>query len=418
MAAQTSSGRGVTRTAAYGAVVLAVLWLTLLVSYFDRVAIAAALPFMSRDLGLSPSVVGLVTGALFLSYTAVQVPAGYLSDRFGQRRVIVAAIAWWTIFSFLTGVVAESLIALVVVRFLMGAGEGFHPPPLWRMLANWFSPGRRSTPLAIMLTALTLGPALAPVVAFPIISSLGWRWVFYLTVIPGGLTVVLAALALRDSPEHKNLRTAPTAVDRVAQQRNWLVPHIWLTFAAFFFFGFVLYGLMGWLPTYLIRYRGLNLAHAGVFASSPYLAGTAGLVIGAILCQRYWNHIRRRFIAATYLLTAVCILLTVLAPTVNLAGIALTVSGFFLFSGLGPFWSVPMDIVRPHEVGMWLGFINMGTQLSGFLGPILIGWMIGLTGSFTVALVAMICSLVLAAGCLTLARANAPVVAVAAPVAP
>jgi MFS family permease len=347
------------RETAYGVVVLAVLWLTLLVSYFDRVAIAAALPFMTVDLHLSPSVAGLVTGALFLSYTIIQVPAGYLSDRFGQRRVIVAAIAWWTIFSFLTGLVAESLIALLAVRFLMGAGEGFHPPPLWRMLANWFSPGKRATPLAIMLTALTLGPALAPMVAFPIISSLGWRWVFYLTAIPGTLTVLVAALALRDSPEHKNLRTV--APPRTTQQRNWLVPHIWLTFAAFFF-GFVLYGLMGWLPTYLIKYRGLNLAHAGVFASSPYLAGTVGLVIGAVLCQRFWNHLRRRFIAATYLLTAACILLTVLAQGVTLTGIALTAAGFFLFSGLGPFWSVPMDIVRPHEVGMWLGFINMGTR--------------------------------------------------------
>ncbi|TDO66508.1 MFS transporter [Kribbella sp. VKM Ac-2571] len=136
MDASTATGRG----SRYAWVIVAVLWLTLLVSYFDRVAIAAALPFMSRELGLSPSVVGVVTGALFLSYTAVQVPAGYLSDRIGQRRVIAAAIAWWTIFSFLTGVVADSLIALVAVRFLMGAGEGFHPPPLWRTLSNWFRP--------------------------------------------------------------------------------------------------------------------------------------------------------------------------------------------------------------------------------------------------------------------------------------
>ena len=66
-------------------VVLAVLWLTLLVSYFDRVAIAAALPFLSVDLGLSPSQMGLVSGALLLSYTLVQVPAGYLSDGFNYH---------------------------------------------------------------------------------------------------------------------------------------------------------------------------------------------------------------------------------------------------------------------------------------------------------------------------------------------
>src|SRR5258706_276551 len=82
------------------------LWVTLLVSYVDRVAIAVALPFMSADLHLTPSVAGLISGALLLSYTIVQVPAGYLADRFGQRRIIAAAIAWWTVFSVLTGVLS------------------------------------------------------------------------------------------------------------------------------------------------------------------------------------------------------------------------------------------------------------------------------------------------------------------------
>lgn len=401
----------VERTAAPGPmsryrwVILAVLWLTLLLSYFDRVAIAAALPFMTTDLHLSGSVAGLVSGALFLSYTIVQVPAGWLSDRFGQRRFIAGAIAWWTVFSVLTGAVAGSLLALLAVRFLMGAGEGFHPPPLWRTMSNWFGSRRRSLPLALMLTALPLGPALAPKIAFPIIAHWGWTWVFYLTAIPGAITVVLALLLLRDTPTRRDAteRTLPLARGPVVK-RQWWVPHIWLTFVAFFFYGFVLYGLMGWLPTYLIRYRRLNLNQAGWLATSPYLAGAVGLLAGAWLCQRRFNELRRRFIAVTYLATALCIGVTAMAPSIGVAAVALTAAGFFLYAGLGPFWSVPMDVVAPHEVGMWLGFINMGTQISGFLGPIYIGWLIQATGSFTPALVSMIISLLLAAACLTAVR--------------
>lgn len=393
----------------YKWVILAVLWLTLLLSYFDRVAIAAALPFMSHDLHLSPSVAGLVSGALFLSYTIVQVPAGYLSDRFGQRRVIVAAIAWWTLFSVLTGVLSGSVLTLLLVRFLMGAGEGFHPPPLWRMMSNWFPAGRRALPLALMLTALPLGPALAPSIAFPVIRSLGWHWVFYVTAIPGILAVLLVARFLRDTPRRRDVVEPTSANATAGQRRQWRVsPNILLTFLSFLFFGFVLYGLMGWLPTYLIKYRKLNLLHAGVFATLPYLAGVVGMLLGAWVCERRYNHLRRRFVALTYLATAVCITLTAIAPTVTLAGIFLTMAGFFLYAGLGPFWSVPMDVVRPHEVGMWLGFINMGTQISGFLGPIIIGWLIQVSGSFTPALVAMIAAMVLAAGCLSLVREKAP----------
>src|SRR3954470_12223065 len=354
---------------AYRWVVLAVLWLTLLVSYFDRVAIATALPFMKVDLGLSPTELGLVSGALLLSYTLVQVPAGYLSDRFGQRRLIAVAIAWWTLFSVLTGAVSEGVLALLAIRFLMGAGEGFHPPALWRMLSNWFPVGRRSLPLALMLTALTLGPALAPSVALPVVSGWGWRWVFFLTAVPGVVTVALVVRYLRDSPGHADL-TARTSPPTAIARRTWRVPHIWLTFAAFFFFGFVLYGLMSWLATYLITYRGLGLGAAGLLATTPYIAGTVGLLVGGAVCERYFNHIRRRFIAIGYLATAACIVAAVLVPTVAGTGIFLTLAGFFLYSGLGPFWSVPMDVVAPHEVGLWLGFINMGTQLAGFIGPV------------------------------------------------
>ncbi|WP_329000213.1 MFS transporter [Kribbella sp. NBC_00709] len=389
----------------YRWVVLAVLWLTLVLSYFDRVSIAAALPFMSKELGLSASVAGLVTGALFLSYTIVQVPAGRLSDRWGQRRFIAAAIAWWTVFSVLTGLAAGSLIALLAVRFLMGAGEGFHPPPLWRTLANWFGSGRRSIPLAIMLTALPLGPALAPKITFPIIQSFGWRWVFYGTLVPGVVIVVLALWLLRDTPTRRDApeRGAPSTTIRTA--RTYKVPgHVLLAFAAFFCFGFVLYGLMGWLPTYLLTYRHLDLKQAGWLATSPYLAGAVGLLLGAWLCQSRFNHQRRRFIAATYLATALCIGLTAAADSMLGAGIGLTAAGFFLYAGLGPFWSVPMDLVSPQEVGTWLGLINMGTQISGFLGPLYIGWLIQTTGSFTPALVSMIVAMVLGAAVLLAMR--------------
>lgn len=392
--------------ATYRWVILAVLWFTLLVSYFDRVAIAAALPFLSADLGLTPAEMGLVSGALLLSYTLVQVPAGYLSDRFGQRRIILIALVWWTVFSVLTGA-AWNLLVLLAIRFVMGAGEGFHPPPLWRMLSNWFAPGRRSLPLALMLTALTLGPALAPSIALPLVSGLGWRWVFFLTAVPGVLAVILVVRYLRDSPERADL-TVHTTPRPNSGRRSWWVPHIFLTFAAFFFFGFVLYGLMSWLPTYLITYRGLEITSAGVLSTTPYVAGTAGLLIGAAVCQRWFNDVRRRFIAVGYLATALCIVGTVAAPTVTLAGIALTLAGFFLYSGLGPFWSVPMDVVAPHEVGTWLGFINMGTQIAGFVGPVVIGALIQATGSFEPVLVAMIVSMVLAALCLSLVRARTP----------
>jgi len=147
----------------------------------------------------------------------------------------------------------------------------------------------------------------------------------------------------------------------------------------------------------------------------PYLAGTVGLLVGAAVCERWFAGRRRRFIVLGYLATALCVVGTALAPTTAAAGVFLTLAGFFLYSGLGPFWSVPMDLVAPHEVGTWLGFINMGTQLAGFVGPVVIGALLQATGSFTPVLGVMIAALVIAAGCLAAVRAPAGAARTAVP---
>ena len=93
-----------------------------------------------------------------------------------------------------------------------------------------------------------------------------------------------------------------------------------------------------------------------------------------MLCERHFNHVRRRFISVgTWPRLPASLARGLRRPPSPVPAIFLTLAGFFLYSGLGPFWSVPMDVVAPHEVGLWLGFINMGTQLAGFLGPIVIG---------------------------------------------
>src|SRR3954453_2601186 len=102
--------------------VIALLFSLSIITYLDRVCIAAEGPDMQRDLGLSQSQWGWVVGVFALSYALFEIPSGAMGDRVGPRRVLTRIVLWWSAFTTITGVVSNYLI-LLVVRFAFGAGE-------------------------------------------------------------------------------------------------------------------------------------------------------------------------------------------------------------------------------------------------------------------------------------------------------
>ena len=112
-----------------------VLLASYLVAWLDRMAINMAVPFMAKDLGASADKVGWILSAFFAGYALCQIPGGLLADRFGPRKVILFALAWWTVFTVLTGVVT-GLTLLLVTRFFFGVGEGLFPASVWKVIGN------------------------------------------------------------------------------------------------------------------------------------------------------------------------------------------------------------------------------------------------------------------------------------------
>src|SRR5438477_6387447 len=93
-----------------------------IIQYIDRVCISQAAPFISRDLNLTETQMGWVFSAFTLAYALFEIPAGYLGDRIGPRKVLLRIVLWWSFFTAATGWV-RNWAALVVTRFLFGAGE-------------------------------------------------------------------------------------------------------------------------------------------------------------------------------------------------------------------------------------------------------------------------------------------------------
>ncbi len=165
-------------------------------SIMDTTIVNVALPTIGRDFSVSPTAVDSVSIA-FLVSLAVFIPAsGWLGDRFGGKRVILTAVAVFSMASALCGV-ASSLGELVAFRVLQGAGGGMLAPVGMAMLYRVFPPAERIRAASILTVPTTLAPALGPVLGGLLVTDLSWRWVFYVNVPIGAATLVFGALFLR-----------------------------------------------------------------------------------------------------------------------------------------------------------------------------------------------------------------------------
>src|SRR5438477_4379540 len=158
--------------------VLALLFLLVVVMYFDRLCIAVAGPRMQRDLRITSSHWGWVIGAFTLGYALFEIPSGILGDRIGPRKVLTRIVLWWSAFTALTGAVS-SFPVLLIVRFLFGAGEAGSFPNCAAVISRWFPATERARASGVLWTATAAGGALTPFLVVAMPKSYGWRLSYY-----------------------------------------------------------------------------------------------------------------------------------------------------------------------------------------------------------------------------------------------
>jgi sugar phosphate permease len=352
------------------------LFLTWLVSYIDRSLLPMALPFIGQEFHMSPTLMGVAASAFFVGYAAMQIPGGLIADKFGARKTITLGVTCWSFFSFLTGR-ASNLTSLILVRILFGVGEGVHPPAAFKALSAWFPSSERGRASGLVMSSNALGPMIAPMLTATVIGAFGWRSAFYLISIPGFLIAFAVYWFLRDQPAG-----APESRTEESLGFSALVRYkaLWYLFFAYMTWDVTWWGFAAWLPSYLLKSRGLTLARTGVVATLPFAAGVAGMLIASYISDRTGK--RKLVLAAVLLGNALFLLLTATAANTTMAVIFLTATGFFLPAIHGPFWSLFMDFFPSRVMGYSSGFINTGGQIAGIASPIIIGALIQWTGHY------------------------------------
>ena len=373
--------------------VLSILFVSWIVSFMDRMVMSVAAPYIANDFHLSSLAMGVVMSAFFASYSISHIPGGMLADRFGVRKVATLALLWWSVFTAISGAVAN-LTQMLVARFLFGLGEGMYPACVFKTVAVWFPTGERATANGIRQAAAPLGSALSPLVVVGIMSFWEWRTAFYSLFFPGILIALLVWVFIPDKPaessrvspeelleiEERRVVTIQKPEARVSLLKTFKEPIILKYFFVVFAFDIAYWGFTTWLPTYLVKARGLSMAQMGVVASLPFFAGTVACVLGGWISDKYFSGNRRSPIVAAQLLSAFLLYLTLTADSTTMLVICQTLAGFSLNFFFTAFWALPMNTVPKEVMGIASGFINMAGQIAAFISPTVVGYLVGTTG--------------------------------------
>ncbi|MEP6670400.1 MAG: MFS transporter [Chthoniobacter sp.] len=350
--------------------------------YLDRICMTTVVhsPSFLRELGLSEAHVGDVLSSFFFAYALGQLPAGWLADRFGPRRMLVAYIVLWSICTALTGFTA-SLAALIIVRLACGLSEAGAYPASARVISRWFPFGARARANSLVSFGGRFGNALAPWLTVSVIGALGaWRPVLW---IYGTIGLALAAathFVFRDEPglhpwTNEAERTLilnggppPPAPDHRFPWRELIRhPGLWLLSlgAIGLNFGWAL--LVTWLPKYLQTVRGLNEKDANFYVTVALACGMAGVLFGGWWCDALtrwfgprWG--RRLPLIIGGLVGALAYLVCPVLHSATGVVIACGLVAFATDSANPAIWTLAQDMGRSH-VAATLAWSNMWGNL-------------------------------------------------------
>jgi len=376
----------------------------LAINYIDRSAISVALPFMTEDLSLSPAEQGLILSAFSWTYALMQIPAGRLIDRFGERLMFGASVLVWSVFTGLTAF-ASSFGVLLGLRLGLGVGEAGAYPSSAKTVSRWFAPRERARATSVYDSGARIGSAIATPVIATIIALWGWRAVFIIAMVFGILwtagwwalyrhpetsgRVNAAELAVinEDRAVATGVKEKPMPLGQLLRYRT-----VWAMMLGFFCVNFMVTFFLTWFPSYLVNERGFDLLKLGIFGSIPAIAAIVGSWVGGLtgdyLLAKGWSITRvRKTCLVTGMVLCSVISLAAVAPeawqALTLMSISYAAAAFTIVT----IWCLPADVAPTGTVASLGGTQNFFSNIGSALSPIVVGALYGATGSFQAPLV-------------------------------
>jgi sugar phosphate permease len=384
------SGDGRSRT---GARIAAILFMTVLAAYLARVSISVALPFIAADYAWSSEQIGglggILLGVFLLGYGLSNVFLSPLADCYGPKKGLLLAVLSWSIVTALMGVAGMIYAAFVLLRTSLGLAQGVVFPAAGKITQAWTPPQRRSRMNAMYYSAIALANILAPLLLIPLMMTTSWNLMFIVLGVLGFALLVPILLWLKDSPEGPAICEPETLKENIRFASSQLreavrIKGLFLLTLSHSLWSIAFWGLTLWLPTFLITARGFSPDELMWAAAIPYVGYIGGLSAGSYLSDRVG---RRSVVTVSFLMAGALMMLSLVFLTGRAETmIALSVM-FFFIAILGPNVATLLQGCCITRLTCSATGIENGISNGlGALGPVTVGAIIAVTGSYDAAL--------------------------------
>ncbi|MCP3712845.1 MFS transporter [Paraburkholderia sp. CNPSo 3274] len=398
--------------------ILGLLAVGTMINYLDRTVLGIAAPQLTKELGINAALMGVVFSAFSWSYVVAQIPGGVFLDRFGSKFTYWLSMTLWSMCTLAQGFIS-GVGALFACRLGLGAAESPCFPTNSRVVATWFPQSERAFATGTYTVGEYIGLAFFSPFLFALMGAYGWRSLFYVV---GGVGIVFGLVwwfLYREPHEHpaanraeldyieaggglarhERKADAQAAAGQPKKQGfDWrmagqLVRRRQLAGICLgqFAGNSTLVFFLTWFPTYLATERHMGWLKIGFFAIMPFIAASIGVMFGGtfsdwMLRRGISANVARKLPIIAGLLLASTIILANFVES-NVAVIAILSVAFFAQGMAALGWTLVSDIAPAGMLGLTGGIFNLAANLAGIITPLVVGLIVGVTGSFVWALV-------------------------------
>ncbi len=363
------------------------VWLlaaVLFINYVDRGLVPTAAPLLQTDLNLGPAQLGVLMSAFFWSYALMQIPVGWIVERFGAHRVLAGGLVVWACATILAGF-SHGYATLVALRVLLGLGESTGFPSVSKLLAGSVPAKSLGTANGIVGFAYLFGPAVGTMFGGLLMARYGWRLAF---LVFGALSLTWlwpwAKVAPRQHAPAAQAAAAPTFM-MILRRRA-----LWGTGLGLFCSNYTFYFMLSWLPYYLVRVRGFATAEMAELAGAAYVVTALSALAAGFLIDRgiargaSTNFAYKSVMAVAHVGAILCMVGMAQGPK------PLAIACIFAYQVVNGasspgVYAISQILAGPSATGRWVGVQNSLGNFAGVVAPALTGFIVARTGHFTAA---------------------------------
>lgn len=378
--------------------VVSLLCVGVIIGYIDRtnLAIALASPAFSGFFSLSDSGRGVLNSAFYWAYTVMQIPAGFIVDRFGPRVPLAVGVLFWCAMSGSTAA-AGSLGQLATLRVLLGVGESALVPAGLRWIRDHVEEQRRGLAVGIFMSGTKWGPAVSAPLSAWLLARYGWRAMFLLLGLGGAVWLAPWIWITRHDREVMESRRVSEELVRTPEPpflSLFRERALWGTLIGTFCYNYFVFFSLTWLPAYFVERRRLSLNSMGIytmfsFAGTGLMAVLAGYAADKLIERGFDAVNTRRWFTIAGLLAASTEIAGALSQSANVA----VFFAIFSMTGLGlataNYWAVTQTVLPQVGAGRIAGLQNTSLNLAGIVAPIVTGWLKQVSGGYAVPMQAI-----------------------------